>query len=432
MATNTDPAWARCTMLSAGWRTARELATMSDGDVRNTLIVELSRRCSDGTTALQGKSTQALSEHAMISLWLVEASVRTAAQLAQMSLNDQRNTTISELCKQAGATVSVLQAMNNFDLLVEAHKWWLPRRYATVRSALGAIQSGSPRFHVEDDAPVSMDVLKVIQVQGSSGAEYYGVYHHSSTQNGKSDFELYLAHSTDLIAWKRVKSLGFGNHQGELCPVFNGSYLLLNECSGVPNRVRFRLYDSLQALTENTPSRDYLAPANLSSTQAEGTPSIREVTGTSADSCVILIGQHYMTRVMGADTDRLAIGVLINFSEYHSWVDLVANEAIARIGYAGKIGGRDRFVWKGMELFVQEAQLVNGDWSTWRILLGNGRFYTNLSLDTGDAADTSFANPKVATLPGGKFVVTLLMPTEGNGAANRAGTLLYTLDSTTA
>lgn len=427
---DTDPCWARCAILGTGWRTAAQIATMSDDDARNTLISEVSKRCSDGVTQLQTQNNRALAEWSMVTGWLLDNGVRTAAQLSQMDLGSQRNTIISELSNKTSRSASDLQAASTFQLLVVAHEYSLPLVLGSLPSRLSMIKDGSPQFCMKDTSGVTLDVLKVIEVKDSAGVStYYGVHHHLGSQNSVKDFELFLVKSSDLKSWTRVTSLGFSYHMGDLRPVFQGKYLLANEQTGQgddPNQIRLRLFASLDDLCIGRAEREFLAPANLSSTQAEGTPTIREVTGTSIDSCYIVLGQHYMS----VNTDRQSIGVLINFKDYYSWVNVIANEAIHALGFDGKIGGRDCFIYNNKQFFLHEAQLVNDDWSSWRIVLGNGKFFVCLDMDTGDATDSCFANPRITQLLDNRFAVTLFMPTEGNGPAHQGGELLYTIDST--
>lgn len=105
-----------------GWRTATELESMSDDDIRNTIIVELSNRSTDTVPALQAETNQQLSAHGLIYYFLV-LSGYTPASLAAMSLDDQRNTFIVIVNKLTGASIPSLQALDNSQLLSFLMDW---------------------------------------------------------------------------------------------------------------------------------------------------------------------------------------------------------------------------------------------------------------------------------------------------------------------
>jgi hypothetical protein len=104
-------------LLAGGWRTAAQLATLSADDMRETLIDVLGASSKARVSSLQEKTNQALTEHAMLYLWLLDTRIRTAPQLAAMSLEDQRNTVIVEINKRTGAPIPELQARNNGQLV---------------------------------------------------------------------------------------------------------------------------------------------------------------------------------------------------------------------------------------------------------------------------------------------------------------------------
>lgn len=83
-------------LLLNGWRTMSELNTMSADDMRNTLIVELNKASTDTIPSLQGRNDTQLTWHAIMYYFLLDEG-HTAASLAQMSLDDQRNTMITIL-----------------------------------------------------------------------------------------------------------------------------------------------------------------------------------------------------------------------------------------------------------------------------------------------------------------------------------------------
>lgn len=107
-------------ILSAGWRTASQLATMSEGDKRNTVVIELHLASTESIAALQAKSDSQLIGYVEIYLWLLESHSRSAAQLAQMSLGDQRNTIVVELHVRTAEPVAVLSGLGDLGLTAMA------------------------------------------------------------------------------------------------------------------------------------------------------------------------------------------------------------------------------------------------------------------------------------------------------------------------
>jgi hypothetical protein len=88
---------------------------MSAGDQRNTLIVEMSKHSNQ--TNFQSFSDANLGSAGVLMVFLLKGGIRTAAQLATISVDDQRNIMIVEidaLTKRGKA----LQALSNTDLVL--------------------------------------------------------------------------------------------------------------------------------------------------------------------------------------------------------------------------------------------------------------------------------------------------------------------------
>ena len=93
------------------------------------------------------------------------------------------------------------------------------------------------------------------------------------------------------------------------------------------------------------------------------------------------------------------------------------------MGFNGNIGARASFKSYGKKLVIQEAQLEKYSFSKWRLLIGDGAFYTQLNLKTPKGA-TSFANPGIIEIEEEEFVVSTFLPSEGN-RNKESGQLLY-------
>jgi hypothetical protein len=335
-----------------------------------------------------------------------------------MSLDDFRNTLITINSEHTDFSVTQLLAFDTAKNLYIAHEWWLKRADSDQKQKSDALNkvAGSTlvRFDSKDNRGVNMDGLSIIK----AGEEYtyLAVYHALATG---SQFKLYLAGSNDLIVWTYLAELGDRSHQGDIKKWGNG-YVVANEQDPVSgsNTIRVRYYTSYTQLLANNHSNSIVLPRNFSNS-AEGTPDIRTIAGTSPDSSHIFIGFHYYNRNI---QDQIAFGILKNFTSWRAWKDELSNYNIQQMGFNGNFGDRCSFSHNG-DYILQEAQLKSNDWSSWRILLGNGAFYTVLSPVTPKGS-VSFANPSITDIGSGNFIVSSFMPTEGNQSGER-GELIY-------
>lgn len=99
------------------WRTTEDLLVMSHEDERNTLITELTFITNESVEWLQSNNDDALTEIASVSIFLRDAEVRNVDELATMTVDDQRNTLITQLHYWTDEPVSDLQAKSSNDLV---------------------------------------------------------------------------------------------------------------------------------------------------------------------------------------------------------------------------------------------------------------------------------------------------------------------------
>lgn len=92
--------WIRGGLLVGAFRTQQELNTMSHEDMRNTLIVELTKHSNQATPAYQALNEAELEAAGEVMVLLRNLRIRDDAALCQMSADDQRNTLIVELDTQ--------------------------------------------------------------------------------------------------------------------------------------------------------------------------------------------------------------------------------------------------------------------------------------------------------------------------------------------
>lgn len=112
-------------LLAGEWRSAADLAQMSTEDKRNTLIVEMSNHTRiPEPHYFQGFDTETLIGKAAILVFLIKAGIRDIPSLKGMSDDDQRNTLIVENGGHTQYTGGALQGMNNRELVQVGLGWF--------------------------------------------------------------------------------------------------------------------------------------------------------------------------------------------------------------------------------------------------------------------------------------------------------------------
>jgi len=407
------------TLAYTEWSTVPAVMSMSYADLRNSLISDLAGKCKNTLSSLNAMRDYDLAWSSLMYRFLVESGTKTDPELKVMSLDDFRNVIIDLNAKNSSYSVSELQGFANNKNLNIAYKWWFYKNSSTKSKIdkLNNIAISNPSFGMKDNRGMTMDVLRV--VKADEAYTYLGVYH-SMVSNGQ--FKLYLAGSNDLKSWTYLAELGNRAHQGDI-KKWGAGYLVANEQDPIQgsNNIQIRYYSSYASLIAGIPSNDKSISRSFSSL-AEGTPDIRIVEGSSPSASNILIGYHFYDNGI---RDQQAFGILKNFTDWRTWKDEVSNYNIQLMGYKGNIGGRSGFIHAG-NYVLQEAQVTSGDWSSWRLLFGNGAFYYTLNTTT-PSGSTSFANPGIALVNGTNiFAVTSFLPSQGN-QNGEIGELLYTV-----
>ncbi len=406
------------TLMYTGWSPIPSIMSMPYADLRNSLISTLDDKCNNSSPSLQETSDYDLSWGAMMYKFLLDAGIFNAQQLSTMTIEEYRNFIIGLNATKMGLPASQFQIKSNARNLNIAYGWWFYQNSSTRLKIdkFNGIKSGNPSFDLKDNRNSVMDVLRI--EKADEAYTYLGVYHAMASTN---QFKLYLAGSNDLKSWTNIVELGDRAHQGDIKKWGNG-YIVANEQDPVQgsNNIRIRYYSSYANLIANNPSNDKSISQSFSNL-AEGTPDIRKIEGASPSSSHIVIGYHYYDNGI---RDQQAFGILQNFSDWRTWKDEVSNFIIQEMGYKGNIGGRSAFSHSG-DWVLQEAQITSGDWSSWRLLFGNGAFYYTLNPET-PLGSTSFANPGITLVEPEKFAVTSFLPSQGNQNGEK-GELLYTV-----
>lgn len=406
------------TLIYTEWAPISAIMPLAYNDLRDLLITNLESKCGNSLTSLQEMRDYDLGWGAMMVKFLLDAGIYTPQQLSDMTLEDCRSSIVKLNAARTGSPVSEFEAKNNARNLQVAYNWWFSQNTTTrhIIDELNNVKGNNPTFNLKDDKNYGMDVLRIVKADESY--TYLGVYHSTS---GTDHFKLYLAGSNDLKNWTNIIELGDRAHQGYIRKWGQG-YIIANEQDVVQgsNNVQVRYYSSYANLLTN--KFDFNKSVTRSfSNFAEGTPDIQIIEGNDPASSYILVGFHYYDNGI---RDQQAFGILHNFSEWRAWKDEVSNYNIKEMGYTGNIGARCGFSSSG-KYVLQEAQITSGDWSSWRLLLGNGAFYFTLHPET-PSGSISFANPGISPIETNTFAVTSFMPSQGNNV-NENGELFYTI-----
>lgn len=394
-------------LLYTQWEPISEIVNRNYGELRNSVIYQLGNKCNDSPTYLSSLSDYDLVWQGVLPYkFISDAGLRTSTELQNMLLVDYLNCIIEENNLHTKYSIDQLKGFTVQKNMNIAYDWWFYQNQATkqIIDQLNNVSATASIFAVKDNRFITMDCLKIIKADETY--TYLGVYHHTVSSN---HFKLYLAGSNDLKNWTYITDLGDRSHQGDIKKWGNG-YLLANEQDPElgSNNIRVRYYCSYSNLIENKPSNDKSISRNFSK-YAEGTPDIRVIEGSTPSESHVLIGFHFYNKGV---RDQQAIGILSNFSSWRVWKDEISNSNITLMGYNGNIGGRSSFSHSG-DFILMEAQITSNEWSSWRLLLGNGAFYYTLSPVT-PLGSISFANPGISSIGNNQFVVTSFMPTEGN------------------
>jgi hypothetical protein len=116
---NTIEMTPRGILLAGKWRTQDELNKMSAGDIRNTLIVELSKHTNQPVGYFQGKKDDDLVGFGAMVVFLLKTGIRNDTWLKQNTDDDHRNILIYVLAPRPG-----LQGMSNQELVQIGLEWF--------------------------------------------------------------------------------------------------------------------------------------------------------------------------------------------------------------------------------------------------------------------------------------------------------------------
>ena len=410
-------------LIHSKWSDFNSIIKLSTADLRAILISELNIRTNENINILSSNTNIELSTFCLIYTFLKTAAVRTESKLQEMFLIDLRNTLIIENEKHLNKNINTLQALTTKKLVQLGYSWYLPKTYNNFINFNFSQRSTKPsrsKFKLKDDLRRRMNVIKIVKTNESCPHKYpyLGLYH---VRVSEDNFNLQLAGSNDLFNWNFITEIDKNAHQGDIVK-WNDGYLVAYEEDKIQgaNNIALKYYTDYDSLISNHSTYDKHLNTSIHRFGVEGTPDIRNFSGESPTNGNIRIGFHYYDGTI----DKLAMGVLQNGETWTTWKDTLSEINLRDMNFKGNIGSRKGFQYQDELLTLQEARLVKGDWSTWKIMLGLNGYYTEVLISTPKGSK-SFANPSITEIDTNKYAISLFLPTEGNHFRENNGGVIF-------
>jgi len=410
-------------LIHSKWSDFNSIIKLSTADLRAILISELNIRTNENINILSSNTNIELSTFCLIYTFLKTAAVRTESKLQEMFLIDLRNTLIIENEKHLNKNINTLQALTTKKLVQLGYSWYLPKTYNNFINFNFSQRSTKPsrsKFKLKDDLRRRMNVIKIVKTNESCPHKYpyLGLYH---VRVSEDNFNLQLAGSNDLFNWNFITEIDKNAHQGDIVK-WNDGYLVAYEEDKIQgaNNIALKYYTDYDSLISNHSTYDKHLNTSIHRFGVEGTPDIRNFSGESPTNGNIQIGFHYYDGTI----DKLAMGVLQNGETWTTWKDTLSEINLRDMNFKGNIGSRKGFQYQDELLTLQEARLVKGDWSTWKIMLGLNGYYTEVLISTPKGSK-SFANPSITEIDTNKYAISLFLPTEGNHFRENNGGVIF-------
>ena len=410
-------------LIHSKWSDFNSIIKLSTADLRAILISELNIRTNENINILSSNTNIELSTFCLVYTFLKTAAIRTENKLQEMFLIDLRNTLIIENEKHLNKNINTLQALTTKKLVQLGYSWYLPKTYNNFINFNFSQRSTKPsrsKFKLKDDLRRRMNVIKIVKTNESCPHKYpyLGLYH---VRVSEDNFNLQLAGSNDLFNWNFITEIDKNAHQGDIVK-WNDGYLVAYEEDKIQgaNNIALKYYTDYDSLISNHSSYDKHLNTSIHRFGVEGTPDIRNFSGESPTNGNIQIGFHYYDGTI----DKLAMGVLQNGETWTTWKDTLSEINLRDMNFKGNIGSRKGFQYQDELLTLQEARLVKGDWSTWKIMLGLNGYYTEVLISTPKGSK-SFANPSITEIDTNKYAISLFLPTEGNHFRENNGGVIF-------
>ncbi len=284
------------------------------------------------------------------------------------------------------------------------------------------------RFDAKDNHAVGLDTIKIIE---NPAGGYIGVYHHLLS----GEFQVRLGTSTNLLNWTFQRTLAANASQPTIAyhSPSGGFYLVYEQWMSPGStgacHLKIDYYGSVNDLLSSAPTATFVIPhSTFNPSNLEGTPNVYTI---STDGNTLDIGYHFFNSNISRDWNARGTltGFFSGFPVWNSHIEAVYNNKLFTEGAGGNLGDRDYGLLYGKEFNVQEGQLVQFDFGSWRSYLYDYETAAFHLLDIKTPkGSTAFGNPTftVLKLPGGEMgiVVTYFLFSEG-AASGEAGQLIF-------
>lgn len=340
---------------------------------------------------------------------------------------------------------------------------------AAVVEALGDVRHAMAHaYDLKDSTKLQMASLHLLPPsEGATPGErvYHAAY---MSMLPKSEWEVRVANSTDLISWTFVNKILPDADMPYAFPLPNGWILLAHEqwmregagpSSEAPSRLGFKLYYSLFDLLAGRHFNSFVAPLSLGAhSTLEGTPNIFNASVVTRNGLLMVdaqVGFHY-NDLKGVDT--VGHGSLSSFGptskeagiRWETASSVGYDSAFKKAGCIGNIGQRDAGELGGSLVVVQEGNTAHmpptvwAEWKLWIYMPAAGEAVLGAGGPTGagtitqlkpktHGGSTAFGNPSFKVLPcpnekqrGGKQCVFVSFFAFGEGAApGEAGVVAF-------
>ena len=279
---------------------------------------------------------------------------------------------------------------------------------------------------------VSMDCLQIVYSEGAWG-DLVGVFHVSPgvgpNKGQHSQLYVAVASTSDLGHWTvandslpyaEAGSMGFIHIDSS-----SGVTFLAYEAeSSSGNAVFIRRYASIAIMLSKAGIFDewqLTKQVHVAGVPKTWTADARSVTNVGTPSIECLVGGDLTIRchyspdgahdypAKGMVSLGSEGGIEQNWASWAGFFDNWVNDSLRTLGARGKIGGRDAIRWQGFWTLINEAQMVQDDWSSWRVYLLVPELRKAVPIPLSISGTRTFANPHMALLPGKRLCSTSVL-----------------------
>jgi hypothetical protein len=120
------------TILHSKWIDFNSIIEMSNNELKELLITELSKRTNETDYGLNSKTKLELSSFCLLYTFLKTAAIRTESELKDMCFVELRNSLVIENTENLELNISTLQTLTTKKLVQLGYSWYLPKTYKSL------------------------------------------------------------------------------------------------------------------------------------------------------------------------------------------------------------------------------------------------------------------------------------------------------------